>query len=84
MDYKSLISPEDPFPVDLTSLDDTEVQVLNSRIHRALETEFRAFGTSDPKTECRKEFLTEELDRRDAATMTAATKVVHAVGLRWL
>ncbi|MHA7276350.1 hypothetical protein ACX80O_07460 [Arthrobacter sp. Hz1] len=54
MNYKSLLSPEDPFPVDLTSLDDTEVEVLNSRIHRALDAEYRAFGTPDPETEFRK------------------------------
>ncbi|MHA7293588.1 hypothetical protein [Arthrobacter sp. HLT1-21] len=79
MNYKSLLSPEDPFPVDLTSLDDTEVEVLNSRIHRALDAEYRAFGTPDPETEFRKEFLTEELDRRDAAAMIAVPKVMRSV-----
>lgn len=77
MDTQSMISPEDSFPEDLNSLPAAEVEVLNSRIHRALDSEYLAFGMPNPETECRKEFLTEELDRRDAAALTDASTVIH-------
>ena len=54
METNHKISPEDPFPEDLTVLDDVEVEVLNSRIHRELEAEY-AEGLPEPETEARLE-----------------------------
>lgn len=58
------IAPEDPFPEDLTALDDTEVEVLNSRIHRELDAEY-AEGLPEPETEARLEEVNLELSRRE-------------------
>lgn len=64
METNHRISPEDPFPDDLTVLDDTAVEVLNSRVHRELEAEY-AEGFPDPETEARLEEVNLELNRRE-------------------
>jgi hypothetical protein len=58
------IGPSEPFPEDLTVLSDTEIEVLNSRLHRELEDEY---VHADPKmeTELRLEEVNEELNRRE-------------------
>jgi hypothetical protein len=62
---KSRIKPEDPFPENLNKLEDNEVEVLNSKVHRQLEVEYVQEGIPDPETEQRREELNEELDDRD-------------------
>ena len=62
----SRLSPADPFPEDLTELGLPEVEVLNSKVHRALAHEYIQDGEPSPETEFRQEELAEELDRRDA------------------
>lgn len=64
METNHKISPEDPFPEDLTVLDDTQVEVLNSRVHRELEAEY-AEGFPEPETEARLEEVNLELNRRE-------------------
>ena len=71
----SRMAPEENFPEDLTVLDSSEVAVLNSRVHRAIDSEYIEFGIPDPESEARLAELTEELDRRDetgARTASAA------------
>ncbi|MBG6192248.1 hypothetical protein IWX64_003218 [Arthrobacter sp. CAN_A212] len=65
MDHNSKIMPDESFPEDLTGLDDTEVQVLNSKVRRELDAEYLD-SNPEPETEGRLEELTAELDRRDA------------------
>jgi hypothetical protein len=62
---KTRLTPSDPFPEDLTSLDLTQVEVVNSKIQRELSYEYVHDGAADPETEFRNEEVTEELDRRD-------------------
>ncbi len=59
------LSPSEDFPEDLTALDLSEAEVLNSRIHRELDHEYAHDGEPAPETEFRHEEITEELDRRD-------------------
>ncbi|GAB3531781.1 hypothetical protein GCM10027403_02770 [Arthrobacter tecti] len=72
---KSRIKPEDPFPEDLNQLKDSQVEVLNSKVHRQLAVEYVEDGEPDPETEHRHEELDEELDDRDV--MSEAV-VAHA------
>ncbi|MHA7276319.1 hypothetical protein [Arthrobacter sp. HLT1-21] len=60
------LAPDEPFPADLTALDQTEVEVLNSRTHRQLDTEYLRDLEPNPETSARLDEVTEELDRRDA------------------
>lgn len=62
---KSRIKPQDTFPDNLNQLEDNQVEVLNSKVHRQLEVEYVEEGTPDPETEHRQEELNEELDDRD-------------------
>ncbi|WP_323960898.1 hypothetical protein GC088_04525 [Arthrobacter sp. JZ12] len=66
MSYTSKISPIDRFPADLRALDDCALHVLNSKVLRELDHEYR-FGEPEPETEFRKEELDEELTRRERA-----------------
>jgi hypothetical protein len=68
----SRLAPEAAFPEDLTVLESSEVAVLNSRVHRAMDSEYIRFGTADPETEARLAELTEELNRRDESSPEAA------------
>ena len=61
----SLLAPEEQFPENLTDLDLSEVEVLNSRTGRQLDMEYIRDTEPDPETSTRLEELTEELDRRD-------------------
>ncbi|WP_233091291.1 hypothetical protein [Arthrobacter sp. MSA 4-2] len=65
MPNKSRLTPEEPFPEDLTELRDESVEVLHSKIHREIDAEYDELGELVPETEFRLEELTEELDRRD-------------------
>lgn len=77
----SRLTPSEPFPEDLTSLDLPEVEVLNSKIERELTHEYVHAGESDPETEFRHEEVTEELDRRDALEVGTAEPLLHAVSM---
>lgn len=73
-------SPDQPFPEDLTQLESIEVELLNSRIHRELDSEYVRYGTPDPETEGRLEELTEELDRREQEGYRAARPPLEHIG----
>ncbi|MBG6189129.1 hypothetical protein IWX64_000049 [Arthrobacter sp. CAN_A212] len=66
MGDKSRLSPEQPFPVDLAPLEDSQVEILNSKIHRQLDREYTVDHEPDPETEFRHEELKAELDFRAA------------------
>jgi len=61
----SRLNPSEPFPNELTSLELSEVEVLNSKVSREIDHEYVHDGEVTPETEFRSEELTEELDRRD-------------------
>lgn len=80
---KSRITPKDPFPENLNELEDNEVEVLNSKVHRQLEAEYVQDGQPHPETEVRREELDEELDDRDLLYDAAAdTNGVNQSGSR--
>lgn len=64
VDDKTRIAPEDPFPEDLERLEDQDVEVLNSKVTRQLDTEYVEEGAPNLETEFRREEVNEELDRR--------------------
>ncbi len=77
----SRMAPEESFPEDLTLLDSSEVAVLNSRVHRAIDSEYIEFGLPDPESQARLAELTEELDRRDeTGSRTAPAAQDQAAG----
>jgi hypothetical protein len=59
------ITPDEPFPEDLGALEQPEVEVLNSKLHRELDHEYVSEGGPSPETESRLEDVSEELDFRD-------------------
>jgi hypothetical protein len=61
----SRMTPSEPFPEDLNVLVDSEVEVLNSKLHRELDHEYVHEDGPFPETESRLEQVTEELDFRD-------------------
>lgn len=63
----SRITPSESFPEDLRPLPESEVEVLNSKLHRELNYEYVHDGEPSSETESRLEDVTEELDRRDNA-----------------
>ena len=65
MSESSRLLPEDPFPEDLSDLGKTEVELLNSRVHRELDAEIFEAEGPHPVTEDRHFELQEELDLRD-------------------
>ncbi|MHA7264045.1 hypothetical protein ACX80W_12675 [Arthrobacter sp. TMN-37] len=65
----SRLAPEESFPEDLTLLDSNEVAVLNSKVHRAIDSDYIRYGLPDPESQARLAELTEELDRRDDKTV---------------
>lgn len=74
------ITPDDPFPENLTRLDQAEVEILNSRVHRQLDAEYVRYGLPDPETEGRLEELNEELDRREGEGSSAALPAADQAG----
>lgn len=76
MNRSSCLTPDEEFPDDLTVLDSTEVEVLNSKVHRELDVEYVEYGLPDPETEARLAELTEELDRRDDETIGTQAPVL--------
>ncbi|WP_049822659.1 hypothetical protein [Arthrobacter sp. H41] len=72
------MTPDEEFPEDLTILESTEVEVLNSKVHRELDVEYVEYGLPDPETQARLAELTEELDRRDDETIGTQAPVLVA------
>lgn len=72
-------APDEAFPDDLTLLESNAVEILNSRIHRELDSEYVKFGMADPETEGRLEEITEELDRREKESSQARTKSMESI-----
>ncbi|MDN4610207.1 hypothetical protein [Arthrobacter burdickii] len=68
------LTPSEDFPQDLTTLGLSEVEVLNSKIHRELDYEYTHDGELSMETEVRHEELTEELDRRDQQPESAPVR----------
>ncbi len=60
----SRLSPEEYFPEDLALLSDEEVSVINSRLHRQSDHEYRE-GYSEPETEFRLEEVRLDIDSRE-------------------
>ena len=65
MNEKLHITPEDEFPEDLSKVEDTELQVLDSQVQRQLDHEYVAEGEPHPETEFRHYDLDEEFSERD-------------------
>ncbi|MHA7263567.1 hypothetical protein ACX80W_10240 [Arthrobacter sp. TMN-37] len=82
MPNKSRLTPEEPFPEDLTELKDESVEVLHSKIHREIDAEYDELGELVPETEFRLEELTEELDRRDDEAEQEARPVAEVTVLK--
>ncbi|MHA7275173.1 hypothetical protein [Arthrobacter sp. HLT1-21] len=64
MGDKSRLSPEQSFPADLAPLEDSQVEILNSKVNRQLDLEYIEDQEVDPETESRYEELKAELDYR--------------------
>jgi hypothetical protein len=60
------LTPEEPFPEDLTVVGARELEVLNSRLHRELDAEYLQ-GDPQTETEARLAEINEELNVRDQA-----------------
>ena len=69
MNDNSRMKPNADFPEDLEQLTASEVEILNSKIHRQLDYEYVQEGEPDPETAGRHEELTAELNRRDRDTL---------------
>jgi hypothetical protein len=65
MSDKLHLTPEDDFPGDLSSVEDKDLQVLDSQIQRQLDYEYVAEGEPNPETEFRHYDLDEEFNERD-------------------
>ncbi len=65
MGDRTRIAPDDEFPAELGDLQDEDVEVLNSKVHRQLDKEYVEEGGPNPETDARKDELDDELDSRD-------------------
>ncbi|WP_346924687.1 hypothetical protein [uncultured Arthrobacter sp.] len=65
MNEKLHLTPEDEFPEDLSKVEDTELQVLDSQVQRQLDYEYVVEGEPHPETEFRHYDLDEEFSERD-------------------
>jgi hypothetical protein len=63
-DQTHKLTPDEPFPEDLTVVQDRELEVLNSRLHRELDAEYLQ-GDPQTETEVRLAEVNEELNVRD-------------------
>jgi hypothetical protein len=82
MPNKSRLTPEEPFPEDLTQLRDESVEILHSKVHREIDAEYNELGEVVPETEFRLEELTEELDRRDEEAELESRPVAEVTVLK--
>lgn len=62
----SRLRPEDQYPDDLTSLDDQSLQIINSKLHRQSDAEYR-IGIGETETEFRLDDVRLEMNTRQAA-----------------
>jgi hypothetical protein len=62
----SRLDPGKDFPEDLTVIDRDDLDILNSRNHRARDLQYIRDGEVDAETEGQLHELREELDRRQA------------------
>lgn len=67
MNERLRINPDEPFPEDLKSVTDQELQVLNSKVYRQLDHEAVHEGEPQPETEFRHDEVASELNTRDGA-----------------
>jgi hypothetical protein len=68
----SRLDPGKEFPEDLTSIDRDDLDILNSRNHRARDLQYVRDGEVDAETDGQHHELREELDRRQAIRDTPA------------
>ena len=80
MGDKSRLTPEQAFPADLAPLEDSQVEILNSKIHRQLDREYTEDHQPDPETESRYEELKAELDYRAAEDVELPADVREVAG----
>lgn len=64
MTDNSRLDPDKDFPEDLTSIDRDDLDILNSRNHRARDLQYIRDGEVDAETEGEHHDLRDELDRR--------------------
>lgn len=62
--HRFRLRPNDAFPLDLTALNDLELQILDSRIQRQLTHECVTLGAPDAETEFRQWEIDAEVTRR--------------------
>jgi hypothetical protein len=62
----SRLDPGKDFPEDLTVIDRDDLDILNSRNHRARDVQYIRDGEVDAETDGQHHELREELDRRQA------------------
>ncbi|MHA7145387.1 hypothetical protein ACX80U_11790 [Arthrobacter sp. TmT3-37] len=63
----SKLAPTDAFPDDLAVLNDTDIQILHSRLQRQQDFEYVHAFEADPETEFRLAEVLEELDHRESS-----------------
>lgn len=66
MTDNSRLDPDKDFPEDLTSIDRDDLDILNSRNHRARDVQYIRDGEVDAETEGEHHDLRDELDRRQS------------------
>jgi hypothetical protein len=66
MSDNSRLDPGKDFPQNLTSIDRDDLDILNSRNHRARDLQYIRDGEVDAETDGQHHELREELDRRQA------------------
>ncbi|BBE21305.1 hypothetical protein MN0502_01880 [Arthrobacter sp. MN05-02] len=67
------MDPGKDFPEDLTVIDRDDLDILNSRNHRARDLQYIRDGEVDAETEGQHHELREELDRRQAIRDASAS-----------
>ena len=65
MPGKLHLTPDDEFPEDLSAVDTTALQILDSQVQRQLDYEYVAEGEPHPETEFRHYDLDEDFSERD-------------------
>jgi hypothetical protein len=69
----SRLDPDKIFPEDLTLVDRDDLDILNSRNHRARDLQYVRHGEVDAETDGQHHELREELDRRQAIRDASAS-----------
>ncbi|WP_197060587.1 hypothetical protein [Arthrobacter sp. L77] len=77
MSDSSRLDPNKLFPEDLTSIDRDDLDILNSRNHRARDVQYIRDGGVDAETEGQHHELREELDRRQLVRDTPVSADVE-------